>query len=144
MIIIGCLIELPKNQHALPSTTIVSPKTQEELIKNLKRNTGSKISYFKNGVCQGVAFQDVSHGIYYPAVSIYSGSVFVAFGPPFTQFIPPFQVHPFKFALDLPPPLHVALQNNDNYLNFPIVKIFLFYFFILFFYFIFLFYFFIF
>ncbi|XP_052185969.1 protein TRAUCO isoform X2 [Diospyros lotus] len=33
---------------------------------------GSEISFFKNGVCQGVAFQDLYGGRYYPAASMYT------------------------------------------------------------------------
>ncbi|XAR54298.1 hypothetical protein NMG60_11029361 [Bertholletia excelsa] len=33
---------------------------------------GSEISFFKNGVCQGVAFQDFCGGRYYPAASMYT------------------------------------------------------------------------
>lgn len=33
---------------------------------------GSEISFFKNGVCQGVAFKDLYGGRYYPAASMYS------------------------------------------------------------------------
>ncbi|CAK7331104.1 unnamed protein product [Dovyalis caffra] len=33
---------------------------------------GSEISFFKNGVCQGVAFKDLFGGRYYPAASMYT------------------------------------------------------------------------
>lgn len=33
---------------------------------------GSEISFFKNGVCQGVAFKDLCGGRYYPAASMYT------------------------------------------------------------------------
>ncbi|KAF9675513.1 hypothetical protein SADUNF_Sadunf09G0039900 [Salix dunnii] len=33
---------------------------------------GSEISFFKNGVCQGVAFNDLFGGRYYPAASMYT------------------------------------------------------------------------
>jgi Set1/Ash2 histone methyltransferase complex subunit ASH2 len=33
---------------------------------------GSKICYFKNGVCQGLAFEDILGGRYYPAASLYT------------------------------------------------------------------------
>lgn len=35
-------------------------------------NAGSEISFFKNGVCQGVAFKDLYGGRYYPAASMYT------------------------------------------------------------------------
>lgn len=34
--------------------------------------TGSEITYFKNGVCQGVAFRDIFAGEYFPAASMYT------------------------------------------------------------------------
>ena len=33
---------------------------------------GSKICYFKNGMCQGLAFEDILGGRYYPAASLYT------------------------------------------------------------------------
>ncbi|XP_051142585.1 protein TRAUCO-like [Andrographis paniculata] len=33
---------------------------------------GSEISFFKNGICQGVAFKDLYSGRYYPAASMYT------------------------------------------------------------------------
>lgn len=55
-----------------------------ESLKNLKVLSGSKIIYFKNGECQGVAFEDIYAGSYYPAISIYkSATVSVNFGPHF-------------------------------------------------------------
>ena len=35
-------------------------------------HAGSEISFFKNGVCQGVAFKDLYGGRYYPAASMYT------------------------------------------------------------------------
>lgn len=35
-------------------------------------SAGSEISFFKNGVCQGVAFKDLYGGRYYPAASMYT------------------------------------------------------------------------
>ncbi|TVU50833.1 hypothetical protein EJB05_02224, partial [Eragrostis curvula] len=53
---------------------------------------GSKICYFKNGVCQGIAFQDIPGGRYYPAASMYTLPnepncvVKFNFGPDFEHF----------------------------------------------------------
>ncbi|GFY94311.1 similar to TRAUCO [Actinidia rufa] len=53
---------------------------------------GSEISFFKNGVCQGVAFQDLIGGRYYPAASMYTlpnqpnCAVKFNFGPEFEFF----------------------------------------------------------
>lgn len=52
-----------------------------DTLKNLKILPGSKIYFFKNGECQGVAFQDIYAGAYYPSVSIHKGAtVSVNFG----------------------------------------------------------------
>lgn len=53
---------------------------------------GSEISYFKNGICQGVAFTDLYGGRYYPAASMYTlpnqppCAVKFNFGPDFEKF----------------------------------------------------------
>ncbi|KAJ4823555.1 hypothetical protein Tsubulata_012182 [Turnera subulata] len=53
---------------------------------------GSEISFFKNGVCQGVAFKDLYGGRYYPAASMYTlpnqpnCTVKFNFGPEFEFF----------------------------------------------------------
>ncbi|XP_069069542.1 set1/Ash2 histone methyltransferase complex subunit ASH2 isoform X1 [Pleurodeles waltl] len=52
--------------------------------KNLKPTVGSQIVFYKNGVNQGVAYQDIFEGVYYPAVSLYRCcTVSVNFGPYF-------------------------------------------------------------
>lgn len=55
-----------------------------EALKSLKTVSGSKIIYFKNGEFQGVAFENIYGGAYYPAISIYkNATVSVNFGPNF-------------------------------------------------------------
>lgn len=55
-----------------------------EYTKTLKPLKGSKILFFKNGECQGVAFENIYGGGYYPTVSIHkSATVSVNFGPNF-------------------------------------------------------------
>jgi Set1/Ash2 histone methyltransferase complex subunit ASH2 len=57
--------------------------------------------FYKNGVSQGVAFENISAGEYAPAVSLYMGAaVTVNFGPDFLY--PPHgigKVHAPSFAL---------------------------------------------
>ena len=54
----------------------------EQMDKLLKPQKGSKITFFKNGVCQGVAFEDIFGGSYFPAASLYKNStVTFNFGP---------------------------------------------------------------
>jgi Set1/Ash2 histone methyltransferase complex subunit ASH2 len=55
-----------------------------ESLKALKVLSGSKLIFFKNGVCQGVAFSDIYGGHYFPTLSIHkSATVSVNFGPNF-------------------------------------------------------------
>lgn len=62
--------------------------------------TGSEISFFKNGVCQGVAFKDLYGGRYYPAASMYTlpnepnCTVRFNFGPDFEFFLEDFDGRP--------------------------------------------------
>ncbi|NWR86279.1 ASH2L methyltransferase, partial [Furnarius figulus] len=52
--------------------------------KSLKQAPGSQIIFFKNGVSQGVAFNDIFEGVYFPAISLYKGcTVSINFGPYF-------------------------------------------------------------
>eukprot|EP00028_Trichosphaerium_sp_Am-I-7-wt_P008352 CAMPEP_0168534604 /NCGR_PEP_ID=MMETSP0405-20121227/18042_1 /TAXON_ID=498012 /ORGANISM="Trichosphaerium sp, Strain Am-I-7 wt" /LENGTH=438 /DNA_ID=CAMNT_0008561429 /DNA_START=254 /DNA_END=1567 /DNA_ORIENTATION=- len=48
------------------------------------KNPGSKVVFYVNGQNKGVAFKDIYHGQYYPALSMYmGGSVKANFGPEF-------------------------------------------------------------
>ncbi|XP_063912714.1 set1/Ash2 histone methyltransferase complex subunit ASH2 isoform X2 [Zophobas morio] len=96
---LGFMISLPQN-----STTKLVPNTYKdrplvkfkshlyyedkdnvpERLKSLKELPRSKVLFFKNGECQGVAFENVYQGTYYPTVSIHkSATVSVNFGPNF-------------------------------------------------------------
>lgn len=66
-----------------------------EAEKALKPAPGSKITFYKNGKCQGVAFEDLFEGLYYPAISLYkSTKVTVNFGPKFK--FPPDKIPGFR------------------------------------------------
>nr|CAG4643833.1 EOG090X03NS [Lepidurus arcticus] len=95
---LGMLIEFPDaNGLFLPPTYKDRPLVKfkshlyyedrddvQEATKHLKTLKGSKIRFYKNGVLQGTAFQDVFAGNYYPAVSVFkSVTVSVNFGPNF-------------------------------------------------------------
>lgn len=55
-----------------------------ETLKNMHILSGSRIEFFKNGQSQGVAFEDIYAGSYFPAISIHkSATVSVNFGPAF-------------------------------------------------------------
>lgn len=56
----------------------------QEAEKKLTVVPGSRIMLFKNGEYQGIAFQDINGGAYYPAISIFkNATVSVNFGPSF-------------------------------------------------------------
>ncbi|XP_045765530.1 set1/Ash2 histone methyltransferase complex subunit ASH2 isoform X1 [Maniola jurtina] len=96
---LGFLIVLPDSVHTkyTPSTYKDRPLVKfkshlyyedkdniQESLNNLKPLPGSKILYFKNGICQGEAFTEVFQGCYFPAVSLHRNStVSVNFGPNF-------------------------------------------------------------
>jgi Set1/Ash2 histone methyltransferase complex subunit ASH2 len=66
-----------------------------EAIKSLKPLSGSKLVFFKNGVCQGVAFKDIYKGAYFPSLSLFKSIVLQ------TNFGPTFKYPPTEFK-DLP------------------------------------------
>ncbi|KAL4240199.1 Set1/Ash2 histone methyltransferase complex subunit ASH2 [Mactra antiquata] len=52
--------------------------------RNLKQAPTSKISFYLNGKCQGMAYEDIYEGTYYPAISLYKlAKVTVNYGPTF-------------------------------------------------------------
>ncbi|KAH8323116.1 hypothetical protein KR074_004614, partial [Drosophila pseudoananassae] len=56
----------------------------DEKLEQLYELEGSRIEFFKNGVSQGVAFEKIYAGSYYPTISIYrSCTLSVNFGPTF-------------------------------------------------------------
>jgi len=74
--VIGCLI------HMKPP----KPKLRGDLVdkEKVEVNEGSKVIYYKNGKCLGVAFENLFEGFYHAGVSVYmSAQVSVNFGPEF-------------------------------------------------------------
>lgn len=69
---------LPNVPYTLPTSDVVPVPRK-----------GAFVSFFHNGQCLGVAFQDIVGGTYYPAVSVYHGAFTANFGPTFFQFKPP-------------------------------------------------------
>lgn len=113
--VIGCMIELPygndKNMteaHHLPESIkercFVLKTTKKDNVDkprilegsdviptDMKPLVGSKISFYKNGKCLGVAFEDIYQGSYFPTISLYKNCrVTVNFGPNFKY--PPSQM----------------------------------------------------
>lgn len=74
----------------------------QERLKRLAPLRGSKIINFKNGECQGVTYEDIYQGSYYPTLSLHRNvTVSVNFGPNFK--------HPPPAAYDWRP---VSIDNN--------------------------------
>ncbi|KAJ8543819.1 hypothetical protein K7X08_025437 [Anisodus acutangulus] len=77
--VIGFYINLPEgSQYAPKPPRLVWYKGQRYICASDPKEDppkiipGSEISFFKNGVCQGVAFKDLYGGRYYPAASMYT------------------------------------------------------------------------
>ncbi|KAF5735804.1 protein TRAUCO [Tripterygium wilfordii] len=98
--VIGLYINLPDgNLYAPKPPHLVMYKAQRYYVApDVKEDPpkvvpGSELSFFKNGICQGVAFKDLYGGRYYPAASIYTlpdqpnCMVKFNFGPDF-EFLP--------------------------------------------------------
>lgn len=97
---LGFFIELPEDTEtakALPDTykdkALIKFKSYlyfeekdyvDKAEKSLKPMSPSRMIFYKNGVNQGVAFENLFEGIYFPAISLYkSCTVSVNFGPHF-------------------------------------------------------------
>uniref|UniRef100_A0A7E4W6F1 B30.2/SPRY domain-containing protein n=1 Tax=Panagrellus redivivus TaxID=6233 RepID=A0A7E4W6F1_PANRE len=108
--VLGCLIELPERDHfkgnvkgsRLPPTrkdkTLLNYKgriffeEKEERKEEVRvvPQPGARITFFKNGVSCGTAFEDINSGAYYPAVSLFhSATAKFNFGPDFKYPAPP-------------------------------------------------------
>ncbi|KAF9597375.1 hypothetical protein IFM89_017721 [Coptis chinensis] len=77
--VVGCYISLPDGDlYAPKAPDMVRYKGQkfgfatDGKEESSKVVPGSEITFFKNGVCQGVAFKDLFGGCYYPAASMYT------------------------------------------------------------------------
>ncbi|KAK4492357.1 hypothetical protein RD792_003161 [Penstemon davidsonii] len=97
--VIGCYISLPDGDSYAPDPPrlvwhksqryVCAPDAKEDPPKVVP---GSEITYYKNGICQGVAFRDLCGGRYYPAASMYTLPnqpncvVKFNFGPDFERF----------------------------------------------------------
>lgn len=65
--------------------------------KSLKPISPSKMIFYKNGSSQGLAFENLFEGIYYPAISLYKGcTVSVNFGPHFKHPPKDLKYHPMS------------------------------------------------
>ncbi|XP_045467544.1 set1/Ash2 histone methyltransferase complex subunit ASH2 [Harmonia axyridis] len=101
---VGFMIILPQNSttQLVPNTFKDKPLVKfkshlyheekdsvQSRVKTLKVLPGGKVINFKNGVSQGVAFEDIYQGAYYPTISLYRNVTVTAnFGPNF-KYPPP-------------------------------------------------------
>jgi Set1/Ash2 histone methyltransferase complex subunit ASH2 len=86
-----------------------------ESLKALKVLRGSKLIFYKNGVCQDVAFCDIYGGHYFPTLSLHkSATVSVNFGPNFKY--PPSET-PFRGVSINKILCHGALLINTTYFS---------------------------
>ncbi|CAN6459827.1 unnamed protein product [Victoria cruziana] len=128
--VIGCYINLPEGSLYAPKPPrFVWHKGQRYVYASEKIEDppqvipGSRISFFRNGVCQGVAFTDMNGGRYYPAASMYTLPnqpncvVRFNFGPDFERFPQDFGECPFPSPM-IDAPYHgfdgEATENGDN------------------------------
>ncbi|KAL9248356.1 hypothetical protein vseg_021687 [Gypsophila vaccaria] len=120
--VIGFYISLPEGDSFAPKGPhlvmykgqkyVCGSGSKEDLPKAVP---GSEISFFKNGVCQGVAFKDLLGGRYYPAASMYTLPnqpncvVKFNFGPDFECFPADFEGRPVPR-----PMIEVPYYGYDN------------------------------
>ncbi|XP_057988780.1 protein TRAUCO isoform X2 [Hevea brasiliensis] len=120
--VIGFFINLPEGSLHAPKPPhlvwhkghgyVCGPDAKEDPPKIIP---GSEISFFKNGVCQGVAFNDLHGGHYYPAASMYTLPnqpncvVEFNFGPDFELFPKDFGGHPIPRPI-----IEVPYHGFDN------------------------------
>ena len=107
--IIGCMIDIPPVDDAMKpeAKRLLSqiqskyPPKKEGLYKvSLEVLPNSQITFFVNGVSQGVAFSNIYNAKYYPSISIYMGGPLkVNFGPNFA--FPPSNCHTYKPIFNL-------------------------------------------
>lgn len=85
--VIGCLLTMGDPPAARRERQRISLKGVEYIVEEERQrvvSTGSSVSFFKNGVSQGVAFEGVWAEVYYPAASLYkAATVEFNFGPNF-------------------------------------------------------------
>ncbi|BES94398.1 SPRY [Nesidiocoris tenuis] len=97
--VLGFLIDLPEDPKLsyVPNTYKDKPLVKfkshlyyeekdrvSESLRRLQVLPGSKMVFFKNGVCQGDAFTDIYAGSYFPAISLHkNATVTINYGPRF-------------------------------------------------------------
>lgn len=120
--VIGFYINLPDGERYAPKAPhLVWYKGQRYVCaQDAKEDPpqvvpGSEVSFFKNGICQGVAFKDLHGGRYYPAASMFTlpnepnCTVKFNFGPDFECFPEDFNERPIPR-----PMIEVPYHGFDN------------------------------
>lgn len=121
--VIGFYINLPNGAELAPKPPpLVSykgrPYMAEVKEEPPKIVPGSEISFYRNGVCQGVAFKDINAGRYYPAASMYTFpnepncTVRFNFGPEFK--FPPVDVGALAQAMIYAPFCQLDGQEGES------------------------------
>lgn len=115
--VIGCLIHLkPPKPRIIANECVDDGKKFEEI------NQGSTVFFFKNGVCQGLAFENLTQGFYYMGASLYNHArVKVNFGPSFEYFP---QEIPFNFNEEILKDVRPAACLNEEESRYKEVRIF--------------------
>lgn len=124
--VIGFYINLPEGSVYAPKPPnlvwfkgqryVCAPDAKEDPPKVVP---GSEISFFRNGVCQGVAYKDLYGGRYYPAASMYTlpnqpnCEVKFNFGPDFECFPEEFGGRPLPQPL-IKVPYHGTESRIEN------------------------------
>eukprot|EP00878_Enallax_costatus_P001198 GHUV01001340.1.p1 GENE.GHUV01001340.1~~GHUV01001340.1.p1 ORF type:complete len:330 (+),score=92.94 GHUV01001340.1:338-1327(+) len=118
--VIGLFIHLPPGGRTLESRTAELLRYKGHLYQRVEDNEepqtleGSLAGFSKNGVWQGIAFQDFPEGVYYPGVALFTkpgefATVSFNFGPDFKYPVPavegcpaaePISVLPSKWTAD--------------------------------------------
>ncbi|KAL9143174.1 hypothetical protein ABFS82_14G219000 [Erythranthe guttata] len=120
--VIGFFINLPEGGSYAPNPPrmvwykgqryVTPPDVKEDPPKVVP---GSEISFFKNGICQGVAYRDLYGGQYYPAASMYTLPnqqncvVKFNFGPDFEMFPKEFGDRPLPRAM-----IEIPYQGHES------------------------------
>mmetsp|Transcript_24890 Transcript_24890/g.82764 ORF Transcript_24890/g.82764 Transcript_24890/m.82764 type:complete len:540 (+) Transcript_24890:46-1665(+) len=85
--VIGCHLQMGDPPGSVAKRQRIFIKGQEFIVEEERTrvpSAGSSISFFKNGVPQGVAYSEVWAEVYYPAASLYKAAVATFnFGPTF-------------------------------------------------------------
>ncbi|GMH11470.1 hypothetical protein Nepgr_013311 [Nepenthes gracilis] len=127
--VIGFYINLPEGNSYMPKPPqlvwykgqryLCAPDAKEDPPKIVPR---SEISFFKNGTCQGVAFENLYGGRYYPAASMFTlpnqTNCFVRFnfGPDFECFPEDFEGRPVPKPM-IEVPYHgvdIQIENSES------------------------------